>query len=100
MIGWWFIKPEKDKIELQQVKDKLMFYLWDSVFGRDKKPLESFLSDDKDSIVKLALYSDFLNLTEVFLDKVLLLGKTQYKGEYFYQKIELELTEKLDKIAF
>lgn len=100
MIGWWFIKPEKDKIELQQVKDKLMFYLWDSVFARDKKPLESFLSDDKDSIVKLALYSDFLNLTEVFLDKVLLLGKTQYKGEYFYQKIELELTEKLDKIAF
>lgn len=99
MIGWWFIKPENDKIELQQVKDKLMFYLWDSVFARDKKPLESFLSDDKDSIVKLALYSDFLNLTEVFLDKVLLLGKTQYKGECFYQKIELELTEKLDNIA-
>ncbi|MBL1209869.1 MAG: restriction endonuclease [Geminocystis sp. GBBB08] len=76
MIGWWFIKPENDKIELQKVKDKLMFYLWDSVFARDKRPLENFLSDDKNSTVKLALYSDFLNLTEVFLDKVLLLGKT------------------------
>lgn len=40
-IGWWFIKPENELVELQQVKDKLMFYLWDSVFVRDKKPLES-----------------------------------------------------------
>jgi hypothetical protein len=28
-IGWWFIKPENGKVNLRQVKDKLMFYLWD-----------------------------------------------------------------------
>jgi 5-methylcytosine-specific restriction protein B len=37
-IGWWFIKPEDGKVEIQQVRDKLMFYLWDNVFARDKKP--------------------------------------------------------------
>jgi 5-methylcytosine-specific restriction enzyme B len=45
-IGWWFIKPEDGKVEIQQVRDKLMFYLWDSVFTRDKKPLESLLSTE------------------------------------------------------
>ena len=52
-IGWWFIKPENGKVELQQVKDKIMFYLWDSVFSRDKKPLEIFLSDNNS--IKLTL---------------------------------------------
>ncbi|MFV3464719.1 hypothetical protein ACNJFH_21435, partial [Mycobacterium tuberculosis] len=33
-ISWWFIKPENGKIQLQQIKDKLMFYLWDSVFAK------------------------------------------------------------------
>ena len=70
-IGWWFIKPEGNAVELQQVKDKLMFYLWDSVFARDKKPLEELLSTDKNTKIKLTQYSDFLCLTDSFMDEVL-----------------------------
>jgi hypothetical protein len=76
-IGWWFIKPEDGKVDLRQVKDKLMFYLWDSVFARDKRPLEQFLSTETGS-VKLALYSDFLDFTQQFMEKVYKLGKDKY----------------------
>ncbi|MEG4857464.1 restriction endonuclease [Microcoleus sp. K1-B6] len=76
-IGWWFIKPENGQVELSQVKDKLMFYLWDSVFARDKRPLEQFLSTP-DQTVKLTTYSDFIDLTEEFMIKVCNLGKKNY----------------------
>lgn len=76
-IGWWFIKPVNDKVELRQVQDKLMFYLWDSVFARDKRPLEQFLVTENKS-VKLATYSDFLNLIQEFMAKVYELGAKQY----------------------
>lgn len=69
-IGWWFIKPKDGKVELQQVKDKLMFYLWDSVFSRDKKPLEDILSNNSSEKIQLVLYSDFLELTESFLNSM------------------------------
>ena len=45
-IGYWFIKPVDKKITLSEIKDKLMFYLWDSVFGRDKKPLINLLENE------------------------------------------------------
>ena len=76
-IGWWFIKPENGQVELSQVKDKLMFYLWDSVFARDKRPLEQFLSTP-DQTVKLTTYSDFIDLTGEFMIKVCNLGKKNY----------------------
>jgi len=69
-IGWWFIKPENGKVDLDQVKDKLMFYLWDSVFARDKRPLEQFLSTPNKQPIKLTVYSDFLSLTKNFMEKV------------------------------
>ena len=76
-IGWWFIKPENGQVELSQVKDKLMFYLWDSVFARDKRPLEQFLSTP-DQTVKLTTYSDFIDFTGEFMIKVCNLGKKNY----------------------
>ncbi len=75
-IGWWFIKPENDIVELRQVKDKLMFYLWDSVFARDKRPLEQLLSTQK--LVELALYSDFIDMTKEFMEKIYILGEAKY----------------------
>ena len=79
-IGWWFIIPKKiyDKnpekfayryvIGFQQVRDKLMFYLWDSVFGRDKKPLIKLIEDKLNkSNVELITYADFLKYTEELL---------------------------------
>jgi 5-methylcytosine-specific restriction enzyme B len=80
-IGWWFIKPEDGKVEIQQVRDKLMFYLWDSVFTRDKKPLESLLSTEGKSI-KLTQYSDFLSLIDDFIDKVYKIGDANYIEDY------------------
>lgn len=77
-IGWWFIKPENGQVELSQVKDKLMFYLWDSVFARDKRPLEQFLSTPNKPSVKLTGYSDFIDLTEEFMLKVCNLGKENH----------------------
>lgn len=67
-IGVWFIKPdEQGEIPLEQVKYKLMFYLWDSVFDRDKKPLEEIISKALKKEIKLITYDDFVQYTEVFL---------------------------------
>ncbi|WP_414621875.1 restriction endonuclease [Calothrix sp. CCY 0018] len=68
-IGWWFINLESEKLSLEQVRDKLMFYLWDSVFGRDKKPLIKLIEDKLNkSNVKLITYADFLKYTEELLE--------------------------------
>ena len=72
-IGWWFIKPENNKVDIDEVKYKLMFYLWDSVFARDKRPLEQFLSAPNNQ-VKLTSYSDFLSYMEKFMEKVYKIG--------------------------
>ncbi|MBL1203202.1 MAG: AAA domain-containing protein [Nostoc sp. GBBB01] len=69
-IGWWFIKAENNVITLQQVQDKLMFYLWDSVFARDKKPLIQFLSDKLGKDIKLITYADFVEHTEQFIQHI------------------------------
>jgi hypothetical protein len=72
------IKPINDRVGLEQVKNKIMFYLWDSVFSRDKRPLESFLSEDGRDEISLDLYSDFLDLTETFMEKVYELGTADF----------------------
>ncbi len=67
-IGWWFVKPENGQIDLQKIKDKVMFYLWDNVFSRDKRPLESALAEatgNKD--ITLITYADFVARTEEFM---------------------------------
>jgi 5-methylcytosine-specific restriction enzyme B len=60
-IGWWFIKPENQQVTLQQVRDKLMFYLWDSVFAKDRRPLESVIAQALDEPeIRLVTFADFL----------------------------------------
>ncbi|MGB3637191.1 MAG: restriction endonuclease [Rivularia sp. (in: cyanobacteria)] len=76
-IGWWFIKPQKIwnnnqsyhyKITIQRVRDKLMFYLWDSVFTKDKKPIVKLLEDKLEiGNIKLVTYADFLEYTQELL---------------------------------
>lgn len=63
-IGWWFLKAKNNKIDEKVIKNKLMFYLWDSVFSKDKRPLEEFLE------VKLITYADFANLSNEFIFKI------------------------------
>lgn len=68
-IGWWFIKPEeKGYISIDQVQDKLMFYLWDNVFSKDRRPLEITISQYlSEPDLKLITFADFIQYTEVLL---------------------------------
>ncbi len=67
-IGWWFISPDSEgRIKIETLKNKLMFYLWDSVFSRDKRPLEDFLKDEVSSLIT---YGDFVDCAEKFIFKI------------------------------
>ena len=64
-IGWWFISPDSEGIiSIERLKNKLMFYLWDSVFSRDKLPLQDFLKNECTSLIT---YADFVDCTEIFI---------------------------------
>lgn len=69
-IGWWFIRPQNQEIQIQQIKDKIMFYLWDSVFARDKKPLETLLLKALSKEIKSITYTNFVEYTDEFLTYV------------------------------
>ena len=45
-----------------------MFFLWDSVFHRDKKPLVKLLKIDKE---KLVTFGAFTKLHNEFVDKIM-----------------------------
>lgn len=64
LIGLWFLKAENDIIEESAIKNKLMFYLWDSVFSKDRRPLEKLIGE------QLITYGDFANLTNEFILKI------------------------------
>lgn len=67
-IGWWFIKPNGCQLTLKDVQDKLMFYLWDGVFTRNKQSLAKFIEDklEKRNVI-LVTYGDFIIHTEDFM---------------------------------
>ncbi|MFY7801982.1 MAG: restriction endonuclease [Limnoraphis robusta] len=67
-IGLWFLKSDENNIITQdQIKNKLMFYLWDSVFSRDKKPLEELIEKNSSQEIKLSVYSDFISNADLFV---------------------------------
>lgn len=67
-IGWWFIKPIDNKVTIEQIKDKLMFYLWDGVFVRNKQSLVKYIEDKLGKKgISLVTYADFLNHTQELL---------------------------------
>ena len=55
-IGKYFIKDET--ISNSVIQSKLMFFIWDSVFNRDKKPLLKLL-DLEDQPNQLITFGDF-----------------------------------------
>jgi 5-methylcytosine-specific restriction protein B len=73
-IGYYFIKCDFDKGEKlnpESLRNKLMFFIWDSVFINDKKPLLDLLNvgrhdDKKIDKKKLVTFGDFIDLFEVF----------------------------------
>ncbi len=66
-IGHFFITD--DVIQKSSIQNKLMFFLWDSVFNRDKKPLITLLfGDDKEN--ELITFGDFAKEVVLFIDKI------------------------------
>ncbi|NMF62973.1 restriction endonuclease [Brasilonema octagenarum UFV-E1] len=64
LISWWFIKPKYGEVTLEQVQDKLMFYLWDGVFARNKQLLTEFIRDKLNKKnISLVTFTDFLIYT-------------------------------------
>jgi hypothetical protein len=49
-----------------------MFFLWDSVFTRDKKPLVELLFNDftNETQGKLITFGDFASLVNLFIEKI------------------------------
>lgn len=69
-VGWWFINPQDGKITLEQVKDKVMFYLWDSVFARDKRPIGQLFSAKLEREINMITYADFVKYADQFLEQM------------------------------
>lgn len=64
LIGLWFIKAKNGKISKDEITNKLMHYLWDNVFARDKSPLIDKLDEGE-----LHTFGDFVKQVDVFLEK-------------------------------
>lgn len=69
-VGYFFISDKQ--IQKSSVQNKLMFFLWDSVFNRDKKPLIDLLfgKDEKHDESPLITFGDFAVLVDEFIDKI------------------------------
>jgi 5-methylcytosine-specific restriction endonuclease McrBC GTP-binding regulatory subunit McrB len=68
-IGYYFIKSRPIKPE--EIRNKLMFFLWDSVFSNDKKPLlelvnEARVEDDKIDRKQFVTFGDFVSFFKDF----------------------------------
>jgi hypothetical protein len=66
-IGHFFITD--DEIQKSSIQNKLMFFLWDSVFNRDKKPLVKLLFDENTKN-ELITFGDFAKKVDLFIEKI------------------------------
>lgn len=67
-IGKYFIKGNsQNQIEYSIIQSKLMFFIWDSVFNRDKKPLYELLDMDKNELVT---FGDFAIKVKEFVKAI------------------------------
>ena len=66
-IGYWFITD--NQIQKASIQNKLMFFLWDSVFNRDKKPLIELLYGDNKTDT-LITFGDFAKQVDLFIQKI------------------------------
>ncbi len=64
-IGLHYIPISYNPIPTSQIKNKLMFYLWDSVFSRDKRPLRELLGTED-----VVVFGQFANNVELFIDSI------------------------------
>ena len=64
-IGYYFIKDYP--VSSEKIRNKLMFFLWDSVFNRDQKPLIELLEVSKEQLIT---FGDFCKYHNVFINKL------------------------------
>lgn len=70
-VGYRFIN--ETEINEEKIRSKLMFFVWDSVFGNSKDPLIKLLYGDTNSENKkrLVTFGDFSKNTELFITKIM-----------------------------
>ncbi len=66
-IGKYFIRDAP--ILKSDIQNKVMFFIWDNVFSRDKTPLQNLLFE-KDSESNLITFGDFSCNVNLFIDKI------------------------------
>ncbi|MBD2482211.1 MAG: AAA family ATPase [Planktothrix sp.] len=66
-VGYFFINYKNNCITSEQIRNKLMFFLWDSVFNRDKRPLVDLLEVDRSELIT---FGDFTKLHNIFIEKI------------------------------
>lgn len=64
-VGKFFIKSP---VTAEKIQNKLMFFIWDSVFSRDKRPLIDLLEVDRSELVT---FGDFTQLHNQFVEKIM-----------------------------
>ncbi|QFS52670.1 restriction endonuclease [Nostoc sphaeroides] len=67
-IGYHFIST--GKVTEAQIKNKLMFFVWDSVFNRDKNPLRELLGLQRNG-KELVTFGDFIKYDKEFVENLL-----------------------------
>jgi len=68
-VGHYFIKD--DAVKKSCIQNKLMFFLWDSVFNRDKKPLINLLyGKNTKHNNELITFGDFAKQVDTFIEKI------------------------------
>ena len=65
LIGHWFISDEQ--ITKSQIQNKVMFYLWDSVFVTNRQPLAELLDVSSSELVT---FGDFAKLVDSIIGKL------------------------------
>ena len=63
-IGYFFINDQT--IARSKIQNKVMFFLWDSVFARDKKPLADLMNEKQ-----FITFGDFAKLKDEFIRNIL-----------------------------
>lgn len=65
-IGYFFIN--EDIVTEEQIKNKLMFFVWDSVFGSNREPLAKLLGMKKGELVT---FGQFTREASTFVEKIM-----------------------------
>ena len=64
-IGFWFVQSEP--VTRSQIQNKVMFFLWDSVFATNRKPLTELLDLEAD---RLTTFGDFARKVDDFIQAI------------------------------